>query len=75
MTKWKIGNFLPLFKQKGNRYDCDNSRPIYLLSSLSKVMEKVVYMKIHEYMDRTGLYHPLQFAYRKLISTVNALFT
>ena len=72
-TKWKIGKLIPLYKNKGSRYEAKNYRPVCLLPALSKILEKAVHKQLNEFMERNGLWHPLQFAYRKEVSTANAL--
>lgn len=72
--KWKIGKIIPLYK--GDDYDCEDKasyRPVCILSSLSKVVEKVIAEQIVEHMEDNGLFHPCQFAYRKGLSNVDAM--
>ena len=40
---WKLANVIPIFK-KDNRQSKDNYRPVSLLSYLSKVAEKIVFI-------------------------------
>lgn len=44
---WKMANVIPVFK-KGDRHDCENYRPISLLSVVSKILERVVFNKIYD---------------------------
>ena len=39
-NKWKLNKILPLYKNKGDRTDVSNFRPIALLSQISKLVEK-----------------------------------
>ena len=50
----KIAKVLPLFK-KGNERFYDNYRPISLLPSISKVIEKVVYKQTYDYFVNNNL--------------------
>ena len=40
---WKLGTIVPVYKNKGSRSQIANYRPITLLNSFSKLLEKVVY--------------------------------
>ena len=65
---------MPLFKQGDkNREDKTAYRPVCLLSSVSKVLEKVITEQIVTHMENNGLFHPCQFSFRKGTSTVNAM--
>lgn len=48
-------------------------RPISLLNSLSKVLEKVLHVRILQYCDANGLLPNSQFGFRSKHSTVHAL--
>ena len=50
-NKWKLGKILPLYKGKCNKYDPESYRLVCLLSSKSKVLEKVMIRQITEFMD------------------------
>ena len=43
---WKFANVLPLFK-KGDRQHIINYRPVSLLTSLSKICEKIVFFRLY----------------------------
>ena len=75
-NKWKIGKIIPLFKGQG--YDKESKtayRPVCLLPAVSKIVEKVITEQLVEHMESKGLFHPCQFAYRKGLSTVEAMTT
>ena len=38
----KLGNISPVFK-KGDSLQCNNYRPISMISNISKIMEKIVH--------------------------------
>ena len=44
-TKWKQANIIPIHK-KGSRFQASNYRPISLLPTISKVLERCIYDKI-----------------------------
>jgi hypothetical protein len=51
-----------------------NYRPILLLSTFSKVLEKVMYSKINQHMHSNNILVPEQYGFRKGISTEDAAF-
>ena len=42
LTQWSIGNIIPIYKQKGNRGDPANYRPITLLSCMGKLFTCII---------------------------------
>ena len=47
----------------------DNYRPISLLTSISKVFEKLVFAQLYEYFDKHYLFYSSQYGFRKKHST------
>ena len=47
----------------------DNYRPVSLLTSISKVFEKVVFTQLYEYFDKHNLFFSSQYGFRKKHST------
>lgn len=68
----KVGIVIPLFK-KGNKEDKSNYRPISLLSSISKVFEKLIKTRMLAYLNRINFFSPMQFGFRTGRSTEDAL--
>ena len=46
-SEWKVARLLPLFK-KGSRNLAENYRPISILPSISKLMERIMYGQLYE---------------------------
>jgi hypothetical protein len=69
----KISIIIPLYK-KGDRTNMSNYRPISLLTTFSKVLEKVMYNRLSHYLKTNNILVPEQFGFRKGISTENAAF-
>ena len=67
-TKLKIAKVLPVFK-KDDVTLMDNYRPISLLTSISKLFEKVVFTQLHDYFHKNQLFYSSQYGFRKLHST------
>jgi hypothetical protein len=51
-----------------------NYRPISLLTTFSKVLEKVMYNRLSHYLQTNNILDPEQFGFRKGISTENTAF-
>ena len=71
-SEWKVARLLPLFT-KGPRNSAENYRPISILPSISKIMERIMYDQLYEYLDRNSLLSDHQFGFRKFHSTASAL--
>ena len=63
---------IPLFK-KGDKTDVNNYRPVSLLSCVSKIMEKVIFKKVYNYIRDNNLISPHQSGFKPGDSTVNQL--
>lgn len=63
---------VPIFK-KGDRSNTENYRPISLITSLSKILEKVVEKRLNSFIDKFNILSPNQYGFRKQKSTVDAL--
>ena len=61
---WKCGRILPAHKS-GPKTDPGNFRPICLIPTAAKVLERAVVRQIRDYMDQHGFWYKNQFAYRK----------
>ena len=49
-SDWKVHKISPVFKGKGDPSNVSNYRPISLLSIVSKILERVVYNKVIEFI-------------------------
>lgn len=61
-----------LFK-KNSRADVGNYRPVSILSSISKIFERLVYEQVEEYLIRLDLLYELQSGFRAAYSTDTCL--
>ena len=68
----KIAKVIPLFK-KGNTLDASNYRPISLLSSLSKILEKLIFLRTVKFLKQNNTFTNSQFGFRQKHSTIHAL--
>ena len=60
----KIATVIPLFKS-GSLNSIDNYRPISVLPTVSKIMERVAYDQLSEYLEQQGLLSESQYGFRK----------
>jgi hypothetical protein len=61
-NKLKQCRVIPIFKS-GNHLECDNYRPISLLSSISKVLEKIVAEKLLSHLTANDLLYSHQYGF------------
>lgn len=52
----------------------DNFRPISLLTSISKIFERVVFNILYRYLESNGILTSCQYGFRKGRSTIDAIF-
>ena len=62
----------PIYK-KDDPHEISNYRPISILSSISKIIEKIVYNRLYEFLNKNKLLNPNQYGFRKNHSTDLAL--
>ena len=63
----------PIFKKKGNENDPQYYRPISILTSLSKIVERAAVNRIVTYLESENKLFKSQHAYRKYHSTTTSL--
>ena len=71
-SQWKHAEVCTIHK-KGNTTDPSNFRPISLLSTLSKILEKEIANQLQTYLESHNLLNKYQYAYRRHTSTEDAL--
>ena len=70
--QWKVARVTPLYKS-GKRNIPGNYRPISVLPAISKVMERILYNQLYNYLTKFRLLSTSQFGFRKSHSTATAL--
>ena len=63
-SRMKTAKVIPLYKSK-NRYETTNYRPISLLLTISKLLEKAMYSRVYGYLCDTGQLYVSQYGFRK----------
>ena len=71
-SKLKTSRTIPIFKA-GDRASCDNYRPISLLSSISKILEKIIANQLMNHLDTNNLLYVNQFGFLRNCSTIHSL--
>ena len=60
----KTAKVVPLYKSK-MRDEATNYRPISLLLTLSKILEKTIYSRVYSFLNETGQLYSSQYGFRK----------
>ena len=68
----KIARIIPVYKNKGGKHMYENYRPISLLPIFSKIMEKLIYNKVFDFLVRYKILFKSQYGYRKGHNTTHA---
>ena len=71
-SDWKNARVSPIYKS-GSRDECSNYRPISVLSTISKIFEKIVFDQMNEYFASNAILTPYQSGFRKGYSTMTSL--
>ena len=66
--KLKIAKVIPIYK-KGDPQLFENYRPISLLPTISKVLEKIIHKQLSSFFEEYGLLFPNQYGFRPKHST------
>ena len=72
LTNMKKADIVPLYKSK-DKQECSNYRPISLLITLSKLLAKIMYKRVYQFLKRTGQIFPSQYGFRTSYSCENAV--
>ena len=66
---WLIGNVFPIFKNKGDKLDPKNYRPITLLSCLGKAFTCILNSRLNDFIDEFLILNENQAGFRHGYST------
>ena len=67
-TDWRKSKLVPVYKS-GSINDIENYRPISVIPSVSKIIERIVHRQISEYLEESNLLTNCQFGFRRRRST------
>ena len=68
----KLAEVVPLFKAKERTYP-ENYRPISLLMTISKILEKIVYKQTYSFLQKYEILYKSQYGFRSSHSCENAI--
>ena len=69
----KVSQVTPVYKS-GDVTNPGNYRPISVLSPFSKILEKLVYNQLYDFLEKHNILYRYQFGFRKGHSTEQAIF-
>jgi hypothetical protein len=69
----KFAEVKPIYK-KGHKNNISNYRPISLLTSFSKIFEKVIYNRLYKHLINNNILVKEQFGFRTNLSTNNVAY-
>ena len=69
----KVSKIIPIYKGKGSNMSYCNYRPISLLSNIDKVIEKLMFKRLYNFLTKYKVIYNLQFGFRENHSTTHAL--
>lgn len=70
---WKHSIVIPIPKPNKNPSNVENYRPISLLPSLSKILEKIIQKRLNNYLNKNGIIPRHQFGFTEKLSTTHQL--
>ena len=68
----KVAKVTPIYKS-GDKSDSGNYRPISVLPVLSKILERLIYDRTYNYLQKNNILYNKQFGFRKNYNTSTAL--
>ena len=70
----KLAKVIPVYK-KGDQQECNNYRPISLLSNISKLIEKLLYNRLYKFLNQNKCLFNYQFGFWNHHSTNHELIS
>ena len=67
----KVAKIIPVFKS-GSKLEINNYRPISILSSLTKIFEKLIYIRLINFFNKHDVFQPTQYRFQKSKSITHA---
>ena len=73
-TKGREAHIIPSYKKR-DKSECSNYRLISLLPNISKIIEKAMYTRIYNFLEKYNCLYKKQFGFRNSHSTDHALIS
>ena len=70
----KLARAVPVFKSKAKQL-CSNYRLICLLSNIGKSIEKLIHLRLNQFLESENCFYPFYFGFRLNFWTNNALMS
>lgn len=71
-TQFKQSKIVPIYKSSDPTL-CNNYRPVSLLPSFSKILEKCMYHKLTNFLENSNLFYKHQYGFRKSHNTIHPI--
>ena len=71
-SKFKVVKVVPIFKS-GDTSDMNNYRPISLICNFCKILEKIVFLRLSDFLAEKNIISPEQFGFRPSHSTIHPM--
>lgn len=68
----KLAKVIPIYKAK-DKSDFSNYRPISLLPTISKILEKIVHKRTYHFLKTSDIFYKSQYGFREKHSTIHAV--
>ena len=72
-SEWKLANVTAVYKGKGGSDSVTNYRPISVTNCFGKILEKIIFKHLHNYLHKYKIITDNQSGFRHKDSTVNQL--
>lgn len=72
-SSWKHAEIIVIHKPNKPKHSPSSYRPISLLSSISKVLEKLIQKRLLHYLELSNILPPCQFGFRPMHSTTHQI--
>jgi hypothetical protein len=72
-SDWKSANVTAIYKGKGDSCDPSNYRPISVTNCFGKILEKIIFKSLYNYVTRNRILSDHQSGFRTKDSTINKL--
>ena len=73
--QWLWGDIIPIYKNKGDKFDPKNFRPITIISCFGKLFTSILNIRLNKFSDEYSVICENQRGFRKGYSTTDNLFT
>jgi len=70
---WRHSIIIPILKPDKNQFETKSYRPISLLNTMAKILEKIIDARLRWFLEKNGILDPRQNGFRRHKSTTNSL--